>query len=172
MSILIKSKPNIPYYRGVLIKKPVSECKIAINQPVITIEGDSGKIIRTHNNFWNKKASTWLDIKLDTKNYKHVKDENVFVVFVHIKRINKLFPLSHSCYPYLKIDDLNKKMKVRITNRGFAIFDSKIMEEREHVAFLRRSRYGASILQRLENSNFSIIKKSSKSWLTKIKSYL
>ena len=152
-----KIEPN-KFYTGVLIKRPASECKVKDNFPVLTIEGDMGKIVNFYTNFWQPNKSRWLDIKLDSSSYKHVKEENAFTIFIQIKGINKTFPLSHSCYKFVKLDDFFKKFQIRITNRGYAMFHEDFKHEREYVAILRRSRYGVSFLNKIE-SNFKIIKK-------------
>lgn len=151
-------EPN-KFYDGILIKKPASECRLKDNYPVMTIEGDTGRIVNFCRNMWRPDLNRWLDVKLDNTSYKHVKEDNVFVMFIQLKGIKKSFPLSHSCYKYLKIDDLHKKFKVRITNRGYAIFHDNFKDDRDYIAILRRSRYGASFLDRLEKSNLKIIKK-------------
>lgn len=151
-------EPNT-FYTGILIKKPASECRLKDNYPVMTIEGDAGRIVNFYNNMWRPELDRWLNVKLDNNSYKHVKEDKVFVMFIQLKGIKKSFPLSHSCYKYLKIDDLHKKFQVRITNRGYAIFHDNFKNDRDYVATLRRSRYGASFLDKLEKSNFKIIKK-------------
>lgn len=149
--------PNT-FYTGVLLRKPISDCKLKDGYPVVTIEGDTGRIVNFYNTFWNPKKPRWLDIRLDNSSYKHTREDNVFAMFIQIKGVNKSFPLSHSCYKYLKIEDLHKKFQVRITNRGYAIFHDDFKHDREYVAILRRSRYGASFLNKLE-SNYKITKK-------------
>jgi hypothetical protein len=147
------------FYEGILIKKPASECKLKDGYPVVTLEGDAGRIVNFYSNMWRPNENRWLDVKLDNSSYKHVREDNVFLIFIQLKAVKKTFPLSHSCYKYLKVDDIHKKFQVRITNRGYAIFHDNIKDDRDYVAKLRRSRYGAAFVNMLEQSNFKIIKK-------------
>ena len=158
---LFKQKNITPntFYTGILIKKPASDCIIKDGYPVITIEGDGGRIVNFYNNFWRPNKNRYLDVKLDNSSYKHVSENNVFVLFIQLKGIKKSFPLSHSCYKYIKLEDIHKSFDVRITNRGYAMFNDSIKQDRDYVAKLRRSRYGASFINLLEQSNLKIIKK-------------
>lgn len=146
------------FYYGILIKKPANQVIIQDGYPVITIEGDTGRIVKFYGSIWRPGRDKWLDVKLDNKSYKHVHNTSVFVLYLHFSKIGDI-PLSHACYRFIKPDDIHKVFKFRITKRGYAMFSEDIKRDREYIALLRRSRYGANFLSRLEHLGFNINKK-------------
>jgi hypothetical protein len=155
---LFAKKTKESFYNGILIKRSASECRIQDGYPVITIDGDTGRIVKFYNSMWSPGKEKWLDVKLDNRSNKHVHTNNVFVLFIYLPLTKKYYPLSHVCYRYLKPNDIYKIFKFRLTNRGYAMFDSDIKESRDYIAKLRKSRYGASFLQRLEELGYKIVK--------------
>lgn len=143
---------------GILIKIPAVECVIQDGYPVVTIEGDNGRIIKFYDqNFWANK-DRWLDIKLEHNSYKHVNTKNVFVLFIYLPLTGKKYPLSHSCYRYMTPNDIDKVFRFRLTKRNYAMLDERTKFDREYIAKLRVSKYGAQTLDRIKDLNFNIIK--------------
>lgn len=152
-------KPSKPFFNGILIKKPSTDCILQDNYPVFTIDGDAGRIVKFYGSLWRPGKEKWIDLKLDNGSHKHVHTDNVYMVFIYLPLTNTYFPLSHTCYKFLIPSDVHKVFKFRLTNRGYAMFSEDFKIDREHIAKLRKTRYGASFLQRLEEMDYKITKK-------------
>lgn len=160
IKLILKNKPMFyeTPYNGILVKKKASLCKIRDGFPVVTIEGDTGRIFKFYGNMWSPGKPKWIDLKLDCREVKHVNLENVFVLFVYYPATNKHYPLSHVCYKYIKIKDLESVVEFRLTKRGYAMLSSQFVKEREYIAVLKKSRYGNSLLNKIEQLDYQIKK--------------
>jgi len=153
------SKPKVEnLYYGLLIKKSAVETTLEDGHPIITHDGDMGRIVKFYGSIWMPGKEKWLDVKLDNKSYKHCHISSVNTLHVLFPIMGKSYPLSHSCYRFIKPDDIHNLFEFRITNRGYAMLSENEKESRQYIAIFRRSRYGASFLHKLESIGFKIIK--------------
>jgi len=156
--LTLASKVNYPFRNGILIKTSAENCNIEDGQPVVTIDGDIGIIVKFYGSIFKPGKEKWLDVKLDNKTYKHVHISNVFVMFMYLPLSKQYYPLSHQCYRYLKPEDIYTVLPFRFTKRGYAMFSNEFKTEREYIAILRRTKQGSALLEKIEQSNYIIIK--------------
>jgi hypothetical protein len=156
--IISAPKINYPFRNGILIKMSAEKCNIEDGQPVITIDGDVGIIVKFYGSIFKPGREKWIDVKLDNKTYKHVYVSNIFVMFVYLPLSNQYHPLSHQCYRYLKPEDTYTVIPFRFTKRGYAMLSNDFKSEREYLAILRRTKQGSALLEKIEQSNYIIIK--------------
>lgn len=157
---LVADKPKFPFSNGVLIKRPIKEIGIKDGIPVITINDDIGIVINYKNSTWLRKS--WvnykLQVKLDNRSYRETLIPNLFGLMIYSPNEKRYYPISHTCYRFLTNKDIYGVFEFRVTKRGFAMLHDDIKQNRNYIATLRRSRYGASFLDSLELKGYTIKK--------------